>query len=666
MYYSTTSVSVDELTGRGLISVRAMNICKRSRLFNFETLYAHYLAHGTFLTLPQMGQKTNQSLVQLCSKAEEIQAENATDTIYMDEVPKVAKQPDAVVAAYQQIPEANRAAAEQVYGNKICGLNRRTMRALLVLYKNKSLAGLINGLIIKPSAFISLADLLLTKGADLYAFLTELTEAIFGDKLAETVRACKLRCLMHQIKQLTHKSDERMEAFFKTHIDDLPSGNFPVSNFIDLLITCDNTLRPGYKNAIQSSNLFYHDGLPPSRELGLRLGISSLKLKRMYDNNGQHHPVYILVTQGIKILQSQGLTTPSRLTLSDAAFHFYPHGIKDTGMPFTNRMLVPLLSSLNPAYRLFYQANGDNICMLFVNKKIETWFNTGSFFSLLEKKNFLKANPNNALFLLQLLLPFCKHTPAEAEQEALFSFTKPLLLHLYQQQLQNCKIKPEKEIVAASRRELIYRFIKEQDRHCHADEIREYLAKNSDDIPRKRLLKYLDKCSALFKPLNGHLFQLREWDAYNKWQKETVLRLVINFLAAYKQPKHIYTISSYVMKYKNVTPDEVAQVVINSLHTHFAAFGHGCFGLQGSGVELPETPDKKIPAPWLETASSLFTDTAQDGVTKEDIVKFIARRYRITKAKAEVITNTRTRLGEWKETNTKRLLPALEQPAQTA
>ncbi len=649
MTYSSDNISVDELTGRGLISVRAMNICKRSRLFTFTSIYQHYQAHGTFMMLPQMGGKTNQTLIELCcNAAPQLIKTGAAAQVSSAEM-AIPAQPYAVIAAYQQIPEANRSAAEHIYGNLVCTLNRRVIRALFILYKSKSLAGLINGLQIKPSAFDLLTRTFLAKGIDISGFLDKLTCAISGEELTATVRDFKLNLLTQQLTQLTHAADERMTLFLKEQLSRLETGDFPISDFVSLLLRCDHSMKPIYRNTILTSDLFYRHGLPPSKELVKKLGIGGLKFRRLYQDNGQHSQVYNQISQGLKILRSQGLVTPSAFVLADAPYLFFTTDTPAIETPFTSRVLFPILSSLNPAYRMFCRIEKENQFVLFVSKVLESWFDTPSFFAIVEKKASLKIKLDDPYFLLQLLLPFCKHVPSETEQQQLFSFAKPLLLHLQMQQVQNGKSRAKREVAVGSRRQLIVQFITERNRHCHVDEIVEYLLHNGEQVPRKTLLKYLEKCTSLIKPLDGHLFQLREWDLQNKWQQETVLQLALNFLSAYREPKHIYTISRFIMKYKKVTMNVVTDTLLNYTDMHFSVVQKSYFGLMGKAYEKPLTANKKIPACWLDTIPFLFFSEPKKGIPKEELRSFMTHRYKLTVAAANNIIETRTRLGEWTE-----------------
>lgn len=650
MTYSSDNISVDELTGQGLLSVRAMNVCKRSRLFTFDAIYAHYQAHKTFMMLPHMGDKSNKSLVQLCShNGTQLLQIKKTVIITPTKEASLLRQPYAVITAYHQIPEANRSAAEQAYGNLICTLHRRVIRALFILYKTKSLAGLINGLQVKPSAFAFLTTTFLQKETNLTLFLDELTRIISGDVLADTVKDYKLNAVVQQVAQLTRRADERMSSFLQENINKIATGDFPLSEFITLLIRCDGSLKSTYKNAALTSNLFYNEGLPPSKELLQKVGLGSIKFRRLYQDNGQHHFLYNQVSQGIKILQAHGLIMPPCYVFGDAAYHFFTNDVSAIKTVFTNRMLFPVLSCFNPAYRMFCRIQRENTCVLFVNKSIESWFDTSSFFAMTEKKMFSKVRSDDSYFFIQLLLPFCKHTPSEEEWQQLFAFTKPLLKRLHEQHLQIWKGKMHREISFMSRRQLICDFIKDKNRHCHVDEIAEHVAKNGELISRKTLLKYLEKCNGIIKPLDGHLFQLREWDTQAKWQQETVVQLAVNFLSAYNEPKHIYTIARYILKYKKVTLNVVADALQNNADMQFTIAEKCCFGIAGKAYEKPVAKSKKIPAYWLDTDPFIFFSEPQKGLLKEELVTFMTRRYKLTIVAARDMIAIRTSLGEWNE-----------------
>ncbi len=677
MYYSSVNVSVDELTGRGLMSVRAMNICKRSSLFDFQTIYAHYETHGSFAALPQMGKKTNESLIELCSNgAVQLHLqEKADDTLATNNSAALLKQPRALIAAYRLISDAGKSAAERVYGNLVCTLHRRAIRALLNLYKTKSLTGLVNGLEVKPSAFAALAEALLPAGVHLYGFLDKLTDAISGNALNDTIRDNKLRTLSQQIAQITRKADKRMEIFLAANLNLLETGGFPLNDFIHLLIQSDITLKADYKNAVLLSDLFYRDGLPPSKELFQKLNAGAIKVKRLYRHNGYHQPVYTQLAQGIRALQTQGLVTPEGFLLKEAPFYFFPDGLPNSNSRFTNRILAPLFICFNPDFRMFYQPGTHGDCVLFVNKKTEAWFDTMSFFSLIEKKPYLKGYADEDYYLMKLLSTFCRRTLSKSEQDELLAFVRPFLKHLYQHQA-----KPERKQVFTQPRierkrqvrfELIYELIKNKDRHCHIDEIANHLTKNGETLSQKSLLKYLEKCNTLIKPVGACLFQLRAWDNQKRWQEETVLQLAVNFLSAHPAPQPIYTIGKHVMRYKKVSLTEVADVLLGHKDSHFIISQHHYFGLAEKQYSLPVPLCKSLPAYWQDVAAPLFISANYSSIRKDELVMYIMHRYKFTRAKSLMMIDIRVRLGEWEQMeNGKLQLPlrtmqfTFPQPAQ--
>lgn len=506
------NITVDEMAARALITVREMNACKKCRLPDMNAVCEYYQTHHTFLHLSGIGERANQNLTQLCSNMiSGLKNEIKTSDTFTDRwLPITDMHP--VINLYKQLSDVQKTEAQAVYGELICSLQRRSIRALFMLYKSKNLAGLVKGLAVKPTAFAELAGTLMPTGDDLNLFLQTLTCSLSELKkgMEETGN---LRFLMQNINSALHHRDKRIEMFLSVYADKLNSGDFPVSDFIDVVINCNQTLPATYKKLIFISNLFYKKEAPLSIEnLSSQLGIQPSRIKQLL-----HHEVYRLILfkeweAAISTLQACGLVTPKPFQLADVPYYYFEHFMPVHDTPFTNLVLASLFSFLNPHFRLFSIEKNETTMAFFSHKKIEAWFDIVAFFNYVDKQISKRIVHDFCIRLSDFLLRWCQRAPSEKEHKELHQFVLTVLNAKYYLITNTDGSIILYRTAKLTRREYIIDFLRTQNCPCSADDILAHVQSTGSLMTINSLITYLQSLKNTVQPLGNNMYGLQEWN----------------------------------------------------------------------------------------------------------------------------------------------------------
>ena len=507
------NITVDEMAARAWLTVREMNACKRYRLFDMNAVCEYYQTHNTFLQLDGIGNKANQNLMQLCRNLmSDLKNETKTGNRQANSLLPVTE-PYAVVGLYKQMPDKQKTKAEAVYGQLVCSLQRRSIRALFMLYKSKKLSGFIKGIDVKPTAFAVLANALLPTGDNLNYFLEQLTQLLSAEANEDTKKTDDLHCLMQSVNKALRHRDKRMETFISQHAGKLKGGDFPVSDFLEVVILCNKTLPATYKKMVFCSGLFYKKNTPLSPEyLARQLGVQPSRVKQLLHNNVYRQVLFKELAAAVGALQICGLKTPQSFRLPNVSYHYFDLELPVRHTPFTNLMLASLFSFLNPKFRLFCIEKNGTTAVFFSHEKIEAWFDIVAFFNHIEKQISKRIVHDYCIRLPDFLLLWCKRAPSANEHTKLHRFALALLKAKY-----HLLTNPDGSLILyrtakLTRREYIIDFLRTKNRPCTAEDILAHMQKTGSQMKMNSLITYLQSLKNSVQPLGNAMYGLYEWN----------------------------------------------------------------------------------------------------------------------------------------------------------